>query len=652
MTLYRQLSIYTIVLFLLLFIGTWFAKLHSTRTFLLDQLESHAQDTATSLGLSISPHISNNDMAVAESMINAVFDRGYYKVIRLIDNKGDVLIERVLNVTIESVPQWFVELVPLQTPDSEAKVMSGWLQAGGIFVKSHPGYAYKALWEAATRLTIWFLGMGILVAIVGGLSLRVLLKPLLLVEQQADALCRKTYEIQEVLPRTRELRRVVQAMNRMTGKVREMFEEQVGIAERLRKHAYQDTLTGLGNRRYFERQIAAHFDKGEEISRGALFLIQTHDLMRVNNEKGFEAGDQLLNKVATLLKNNAVEEVNCQLARLTGGDFGLFIPAISNDEAKSTAQTIVQDLSRLAAERLSLSENIGHLGGAIFEGHVSLGQLLSEADMALRAAQQKGPNSLELRIVSETSKRLPQGQQQWKASLLTALKDENVVLHGQPVVSCEVQHQIKHMEIFSRLLLDNNQLVSAAEFIPFAERLNIVSKLDRLMVRKVMELDIEQLGTETIAVNLSLGSIKDVSFMDWLFATLGQKSGKTRRLIFEFPEYGAVQNLDLVRGFAEKIRELGHGIGLDHYGQSFSNLRYLQALQPEFVKIDRAYTSELKEEDSDSRFFITSLCSVAHSIDIAVIGEGVENAPQRQLLTELNLDGMQGYYIEEPKLLG
>ena len=104
MTLYRQLIIFTLLLFLLLFTGTWLAKLKSTRSFLVDQLESHAQDTATSLGLSISQHAVENDMPAIESMVNAVFDRGYYRIVRFNDTKGNVLIERVLNVTIENVP--------------------------------------------------------------------------------------------------------------------------------------------------------------------------------------------------------------------------------------------------------------------------------------------------------------------------------------------------------------------------------------------------------------------------------------------------------------------------------------------------------------------------------------------------------------------
>jgi len=125
MTLYRQLIIFTLALFFILFTGTWFAKLETTRSFLVDQLESHSQDTATSLALSITQHMINKDMPTIESMINAVFDRGYYSVVRLSDVRDNVLIERVLDVTVENVPPWFIRWVRLETPDASAGVMSG-----------------------------------------------------------------------------------------------------------------------------------------------------------------------------------------------------------------------------------------------------------------------------------------------------------------------------------------------------------------------------------------------------------------------------------------------------------------------------------------------------------------------------------------------
>ena len=96
---------------------------------------------------------------------------------------------------------------------------------------------------------------------------------------------------------------------------------------------------------------------------------------------------------------------------------------------------------------------------------------------------------------------------------------------------------------------------------------------------------------------------------------------------------------------------MGHGYGLDHFGQGFSNFGYLQSLRPDFVKIDRAYTNELQSKESDSHFFIGSLVGVAHSLDIMVVAEGVETEEQYSLLQELNLDAVQGYLIGRPEPL-
>jgi EAL domain-containing protein (putative c-di-GMP-specific phosphodiesterase class I) len=123
------------------------------------------------------------------------------------------------------------------------------------------------------------------------------------------------------------------------------------------------------------------------------------------------------------------------------------------------------------------------------------------------------------------------------------------------------------------------------------------------------------------------------------------------RINFEFPEFSAIQNIELIKEFSEAVRSYGHRVGLDHYGQSFSHLGYLKRLHPDYVKIDRAFTGELKDEESDNRFFIGSLCSVAHSLDINVIAEGVETEEQWEILKELNLDALQGYIVEKPKEL-
>jgi diguanylate cyclase (GGDEF)-like protein len=500
--------------------------------------------------------------------------------------------------------------------------------------------------------TLWFIACGLFVLIAGGFGLRFLLRPLALVERQADAICRKEYEIQERIPWTREFRRVVEAMNRMTQKVKEMFEEQVTQAEGLRERSYHDPVTGLGNRRYFDTQITARLDRRDSVTKGILLLIKLNDLDKLNQSKGFQAGDEFLKRIAALLQDSIKQYASGVLARLTGGDFGIFLPDAPAWDAEAIATRVAGQLSGLASEQVAVTDNIGYVGAATYETTTTIGRLLSEADLALTAARQAGPNGWSVRAITAETAQMPMGQQQWREKLEQALKDRRISLDAQPVVKTADKNQIIHLEIFSRIIQEDGKFLSAGIFMPLAERLNLVSSIDRIVLEEVLKLDRRELKVDSIAVNVSPASLQDNEFRQWVYSFLKNPLPHAPRIIFEFSEFGAVQNLSLVKEFSTFVREYGHSMGLDHYGQSFSHLGYLQSLRPDYVKIDRAYTGELKDEERDSRFFIGSLCSVAHSIDIAVIAEGVETEQQAKILKELNLDAIQGYYIDRPKPIG
>lgn len=651
MTLYRQLLIFTLILFALLVVGIWAEKLHSTRSFLLAQLESHAQDTATSLGLSLSPIMADGDMATVDTMINAVFDRGYYRIIRLEDMQGKVITARELNVEIAGVPGWFVRRVAITAPSAEALVMAGWTQAGKLSIESHPGYAYQTMWETMVRISSYFLIAGALVLLVGGLVLRLLLKPLKRVEMQAEAICRREYQIQENLPRTRELRQVVDSMNRMTMQVRDMFAEQSKVAESLRRKAYSDQLTGLGNRRYLTAQVEARLEAATGMMHGALLIVQMQDLKTINDQAGFDAGDTLLLQVADILKQETLVLNDVALARLTGGDFAIFVSAINPADATVLAENLSQKISRLAVESISHSENLSNIGGVTFEHAPALPKLLSEADIALQAARRKGANTWLVTALSSEEDRVVRGKTWWRETLAEILEKNAILLFTQPVVSSGDHRQVVHHELLSRIEIQSGEIVGADVFVPLAERLQLVPRLDRVVLNKVFAGQQALSSLATIAVNISPSSLNDPEFVAWIVRELQQRSGAFPHVIFEFSEFGAVQYLDMVKDFSQKIQALGHGIGLDHFGQSFANFGYLQSLRPEYVKIDRVFTRELTRDQGDSEFFIRALCGVARSLDIRVVAEGVERDEQLELFMELKIDALQGYLFGAPQRL-
>jgi diguanylate cyclase (GGDEF)-like protein len=648
MTLYRQLLIFTFVLFLTLFTCTWFVKLQSTRTFLEDQLESHAQDTATSLGLSISPHIAENDIATVDTMMNAVFDRGYYRTILLTDLNDKTVVEKNMDVVITEVPAWFIRFVPLKTPRTSTLITAGWNQIGHLFVESHPGYGYKALWEATTSMTKVFGIVAVVVLCLGAIGLRLLLRPLRQVERQAEDLCRKQYTFQSKLPKTRELRRVVVAMNSMTGKVKQMFDDQAQVAEKLRKNAYSDALTGLGNRRYLEGQVAAGM-VGEGASvKGAFLLVQVDNLLEINQEKGYQLTDSLLQKIAESVREATLHIKNSALSRISGGTFAIFLPDATEEEAVHIAKKITADFTRLAGENVGYPEDVGHIGGVIYNQATDLSQLLSTADRFAGSAKNQGSNTWTISPLSTELHDLPRGEQEWRQILDHVLSRREIDIFSQSVVQSRDLKLFMHIEILARITLASGQILSAGLFIPLAERLRRISSIDKIVLEKVLQLDPAKLPANELAVNISASSLGDESFIAWILATLKKRQPDAPKIIFEFAEFNAARELDVLREFARKVKYLGHFIGLDHFGQSFANFGYLKSLQPKYVKIDRAFTDELKNKDSDSQFFIGSLTSVAHSLDILVIAEGVEEESQYHTLRDLNIDGIQGYFIDKP----
>ena len=650
MTLHRQLLLFTLILCFFLFAGVWFYKLQTTRVFLQNQLEVHAQDTATSLALSLSPLLEKDDLAGVETMMNAIFDRGYYREIIFSDIDGTVAVKRSLPISVDGVPDWFINLLPVDTPGAESLLMAGWKRAGTLYVESHPGYAYQTLWQTFIRITGYFLLTGLIVFGVGSTALRYLLRPLRRVEEQADAICRREYTIQEPLPKTRELKRVVTSMNKMTTRVREMFEEQSLLAEKLRENAYGDPLTGLGNRRFLEGQIDGTMAGSAKVVKGVFLFVQVQELQKINEEKGYGAGDELLVRTAELIDEMLGPDIPHSAARLTGGDFGIFLPDADKEDGGQIAAKTADRLAALSGEGLTVSDFVCSVGGVYYSSHCNFRDLLAKADTALAAAKHEGPNCWYLEPAHCEDGQTVQGKVWWRQNLEQSLADRAINLYGQHVVKTESPSEPLHMELYSRITIDQDNEVPAGVFIPLAERADVITQLDRKVIELMLD-TYQSWQDRQLAVNLSVTSILDDEFVDWLSGRLKTLADSTLKIYFELSEINVVRNIETITAFSRHIRELGHHVGIDHFGKSFSNFGYLKSLQPEYVKIDQTFTRELGSGNRDAYFFIGSLRSVAHSLDIKVIGEGVETEGQLSMFEELKVDGFQGYIVEQPVLM-
>ncbi|MFV0436499.1 MAG: EAL domain-containing protein [Desulfopila sp.] len=644
MTLYRQLLTYSCAVLVFLSICLGIGELTRIRQFVGDQLESHAQDAATSLGLSLSTISDGKDIPTMEAMVNSLFDRGYYSLIQLRDVGDQLLIDRQSTMLIEGVPAWFIHLLPLDPPRAEALIMHGWQQVGTITVESHPGYAYQTLWRSAVTATISFAATFLVVALLGGWGLRRLLKPLAGIEEQAVALTERRFHIQNEVPRTRELCRVVTVMNRMTVRLRDIFHDQAAMVNELMQRAYQDPVTGLGNRRFVEAQVKAKVTaKGEDVQ-GSFLLIQLQKLQDINHVEGYDAGDELLRQTAEILRQATDSIAEPVVARLGGGDFALLLPNIGGNEAQSVGNTVLE-LHRQTANGGSQPLLCG---GTVYRTPLTMQALLTTADQGLIAARHRPDGSAVLAAAESSTDSAAGGRLEWKTLLQRVIADRAVVLYSQPTVRVDNIEKIIHHEILSRVVDATGAHLSLGRYIPYAEQFGLMPALDRLVLERLAEVGFQSLSPQRIAVNLSVFSLEDRDFMRWLDSWLAQCVAVGVALNFEFTEYQAVRHRTAIADFAAQIRREGHKIGIDHFGQGLIHFGYLNSLLPDYVKIDRAITQDLWNEENDSTFFVKALCNAAHSLAIGVMVEGVESEEQWQAVSRIQLDAVQGFLIQRP----
>lgn len=642
MSLFKQLLIAICLFLVMAFGGAFLVSLESSREQYANQLRAHAQDAATALGLSLTLHV--DDPAMMELMVSSIFDSGYYGSIRVIDlQDGRVLVEREGVPTDVRVPGWFVGLIGLQAEAGEAIVSRGWEQAARVEVLSHPLFAAARLWQGALGSLAWMLLCGLASALLGALVLRRQLRPLDYMVEQSHAIARREFLTLPELPRTPELRRVVLAMNMMVDKLKALFSEQAARSEQLRSEAYQDSLTGLANRRSFEMQLDSRLGGEERADHGYLLMLRLNDLAGLNQRLGGQRTDQLIRAVAEVLQRQmpAHGQADAVLARSRGGEFAALLPGGMQHEVEQLADALQQSLCSLQQTGASDVAPVAFIGMVPFTTGTQASALLRRADEALVQAESsaaKGWVCLEQPGVTAGQDEA----QGWHALLDQALNERRLLLHVQPVVSAGQPEQVLHYKVLSRLAGKDGEAIPAGRFLPWVERFGWSERLDRVMLECVLQ-RMQQRPDEQLALNLSAASLDDAQVLQ----LLRQYRDCGPRLTIELQEGDLPAQQDLER-ITQYLRGLGFGLSLQHFGGRFSLIGNLARLGLAWLKIDASYIRDIDRE-GDKRLFIETMQRAADSIDLPLIAERVETEGELAVLREIGIRGVQGRMFGEPR---
>ncbi|WP_286237714.1 bifunctional diguanylate cyclase/phosphodiesterase [Neptuniibacter halophilus] len=628
--------------------GTLYIMSESSRSVLQDQLESHAQDSATHLGLYLAPYMAENDSATVETAVNAIFDSGFYQRIIVTNAEEGILFEKQTPPEISpDVPQWFQDLVKITPPNMFRDVTYQWRHVGKIYVQSRAGYAYEKLWKGAQDSLILFTCLSLFCLLAISTLIRYLLAPLKKVENQAVALTEKRYLEQEKLPRTRELKRVVEAMNRMVRRVHQMFEEQSRNIEELRRSAYQDNLTGLSNQRATQSQLAERLDYRQDFGTGTLLNVRLKSLQQINQQIGIEQTNSLIKTLAKQLQIMADQSDQGILGRVSGADFILLTRQSDSNQLIIALQQLDQTLSTQLNQFASdpLPSPLICAGSSHCRHDSNSSQLLSEAQIATQEAEKA--NQLWQQFNADEQSSNAPDQTDWQQHVAHAINQRKIFLQVQSVFSKAPSSMPIQEEVFARILNQNNQPASAGEFLSVVKELNLSAELDRA----VFELGTQQASQLScpLCINLSAESVSVADNLDWLLQQI-RNSDLSEKMVFELDETSVLNHPEASSRFRKALNEQSIGFGVDHFGIHPSGFSYLYSIQPDYIKIDGSLIRNIDQSEED-RFFVSSLVSVAHSLGIKAYAEHVERESQLELLNQLEVDGSQGYLHGAPRPL-
>jgi len=644
MSLRKQLFLAICLFLLVAFSGSFFVSLESSRDQMLSQLRSHAQDAATALGLSLTAQI--DDPAMIELMVSSIFDSGYFSSIRIINiEDAQVLVERSAPGQIEGVPTWFVNLVNLHPPGGEALIMRGWVQAARVEVLSNPQFALAKLWDSTLGSLIWLLVCGLLSAVFGGWLLRRQFRPLDTMVKQAEAISKREFLSLPKLPRTPELKRVVLAMNQMVEKLKTLFAEEVARSEKLRAESYQDSLTGLANRRLLDEELADELLVSEQSSDGHLLMLRINDLVGLNQRLGGQRTDALISAVGELLKRltQPPERRTWLAARNRGGEFSLLTPGLDSADAARLASEISATLENLRLTGASDSMPVAHLGIAPYHPGEPASDVLTRLDQALTEARQH-PERPWVNLADAITAPTP-SQNDWQTWIDDALNQGKMQLYFQPVVQCADTSQVLHHKVLARLLDPQGEAIAAGHFLPWIERLGWSARFDLAMLEATLDYLI--INRWPLALSLSGSTLRDPAQLQHILDMLESLPELAPLLILEIDERQLPPQEELQR-LSHSLLNTGYRIGLQHFGGSFGQIGNLAQLGLAYLKIDGAYIRHI-DEQSDKRLFIEAIFRATNSIDLPLIAEMVETKGELEVIRELGLFGVMGRLIGPPE---
>lgn len=619
MSLYRQIWIAAAILMLGIFGITFAINATTSSHYLEQQLTLKNNDDANALAMSLSQQAL--DDTVLELQLAAKLDQGAYDYIRLTAPDGAVLFDRGSDIAPSNsqAVEWMEALFPIDATPGTAEVTNGWNQIGTLTLKSADSFAYYELWQGAQRMLVALVAAIVFAAVLGNLLLRMILKPLAQVVDQAKAIGERRFLTLEE-PFTTELADVTRSMNELARRVKDMLTREADELTRKRATTEIDSVTGLLQREAFMGRLKTTLNSTEAAASGVIALVRVSNLAKFNQLYGHNSVDNLLKDIGQSIIDLGITDDDGAAGRLNGSDFCAIAP--NHGDAQAFGQQLQKAIAQVI-ERHGMTEQSTLPGSCIdYATGDAISEVFTNLDSSLMAADNAADSSM-IMAVRGANLGAPAREVavRWRELIRQGIDAKTFSLASAPVVNArgEMVRWDSHL-----LLQANDQTHSAKEFIPWVYRHDLGSELDRL----ALELALEAINTHDAPVNITLTASSFISGdFGWLESLLAQYSAQAKQLTVEIGESVAFSHQASVAAFFKIAHAHGAKVGIGHVGHRIADVAKLSELGVDFIKLDPVFVHDI-DNNAGNAALCRAYANIAQSLDIACVASGVATAKE------------------------
>ncbi len=426
------------------------------------------------------------------------------------------------------------------------------------------------------------------------------------------------------------------------------------LVQQLSHQAVQDALTGLENRRGFERCLKRVLDYPEEHQPSALLYLDLDQFKVVNDTSGHAAGDMLLRQLGALMLGHL--RMGDSLARLGGDEFGVLLENCAKEHARRVADHLRETIGNF---RFEWERKIFTIGASIGVVPIprtggTLSNLLVAADTACYAAKEKGGNRVHVYELNDSTLLQRHGEMEWVGRINNAVRNDHFHLYSQPIVSLGANPAIRRWsEILLRLSDEENCLILPSQFTPAAERYGLMTTVDRWVFRHALEaLQFHPSSSAPViySINVSGQSLGDENFLSFVIEELRRTNVHPTQVCLEITETAAIANLSHAIRFISVLKGLGCLFALDDFGTGLSSFAYLRSLPIDYIKIAGRFVTNMAADAID-RAMVEGIHHIGRVMGIQTIAEHVEDSATLDSLKRMGVEYAQGNILGRPLAL-